>query len=71
MVTRAGHLPVARFHSLEDAAARIVRERSFGVHTVLKQGRWASSPMEALTHEEKKRLERCLYPSLFDGDDEG
>lgn len=67
VVTRSDCIPIERYQSLDDAGDRITRDRAYGIWTVLKQGRWASSQFQALTLDERKRLERRLYPALFDG----
>lgn len=66
VVARKSRMPVSRHRTLKDAADRIVRDKTFGTCTVMKQGRYASMPMVELTHEERKRLERMLFPALFD-----
>jgi len=69
VVTRQGTLPVERFHTIEGAAAYIVREKAFGRWKVLAQEAnkiTASTPMRELRQHEKLKLESKLFPALYD-----
>jgi hypothetical protein len=59
--------PISRHVTIEDAGNRIYRERTFDRHTVVAQdGDRAAGPARELTTQEKLRLEKCLYPSLYE-----
>lgn len=67
VVMRQSKVPMSRHATLEAAADKIYRERAFARWTVMAQeGLTASAPMRSLTKEEKMRVERKLFPSLFE-----
>jgi hypothetical protein len=69
VVTRQGMLPIERFMSVEAAADYIVREAAFGRWMVKAQEGnkiTASTPMRDLRPTEKSKLERKLYPTLYE-----
>ena len=67
VVTRQSNLPVQHFATIEGAADKIVRERALAIWTVLAQeGLEASAPMRKLNLAERKRLEKAMFPSLFE-----
>lgn len=69
VVTREGLLPVERYHTVEAAADKIVREQAFGRWKVLAQEAnriTASTPYRQLLPHEKRALERKLFPTLFE-----
>lgn len=67
VVTRKTHVPVQRFATIEAAADKIVRERALATWTVLAQeGLTASATMRQLTRAERKKLEKAMFPSLFE-----
>lgn len=69
VVTRQGTLPVERYHTVEAAADKIVREVAFGRWTVLAQEAnriTASTPYRDLYPTERRALERKLFPTLFE-----
>lgn len=67
VVTRDRHLPIQHFATIEAAADKIVRERALATWTVLAQeGLTASAKMRQLTLAERKKLEKAMFPSLFD-----
>ena len=67
VVTRDRHrTPISRHVTVEDAGNKIHRERSFDRWTVLAQEGRANGPARPLTHLERLKLERQLYPSLHE-----
>lgn len=67
VVTRDKKIPIQRYRSIAAAGDRIVQERKYSQWTVLAQeGETSSAPYRALTQHERRQLEKCLYPTLFD-----
>jgi hypothetical protein len=69
VVTRQGLLPIERFMSVEAAADYIVRETAFGRWKVLAQEAnqiTAATPYRELRPTEKRKLERKLFPTLYE-----
>jgi hypothetical protein len=68
VVTRDKHrTPISRHVTIEDAGNKIHRERAFDRWTVLAQdGDRASGPARALNTQERLKLEKTLYPSLYE-----
>jgi hypothetical protein len=69
VVTRKDRLPVDRFMTIESAADYIVREKAFARWTVMAQEAnkiTASTPYRRLRPTEQEKLERRLYPTLFE-----
>jgi hypothetical protein len=68
IVTRDAHkTPISRHVTIEDAGNKIHRERTFGKWTVVAQdGDRASTIARELTKHEKLKLEKTLYPSLYE-----
>jgi hypothetical protein len=67
VVSRRSKIAMSHHATLEAAADKVFRERAFARWKVMAQeGLTASSPMRELTTDEKKRVERKLYPSLFE-----
>lgn len=67
VVTRKSKITMSHHATLEAAANKVFRERAFARWKVMVQdGLVGSSPIRELTTEEKRRVERVLYPSLFD-----
>jgi hypothetical protein len=53
--------------TIEDAGNKIYRERAFDRYTVIAQdGDRAAGPARELTKTERLKLEKCLYPSLYE-----
>lgn len=66
VVMRASKVPMSHHATLEAAADKIYRERAFARWTVMAQeGLTASAPMRSLTRDEMKRVERKIFPSLY------
>ena len=57
---------IDRFMSIEMAADKLVKERTFHRWTVLAQDRGRAAPMRELNQPEKTQLERQLYPTVSD-----
>jgi hypothetical protein len=51
--------------SLAEAGDTIYYDRKFSEWTVMVQAGTASAPMRALFDNERRELEKRLYPSLF------
>lgn len=67
VVTRKAKVPVSVHATIEAAGDKIVRERALAIWTVLAQeGLTASAPYRELTNQEKRRLERKMFPTLFE-----
>lgn len=67
VVTRdRASLPIERFVSLEGAGDKIFYERAFDRLTVKAQQGSKSAPMRELTNAERLKLERRLYPGLYE-----
>lgn len=67
VVTRSRpHQPIQRYASIEAAGNRIFYDRRFDEWTVLAQDGSEAAPYRELHKTEKQRLERCLYPGLFE-----
>jgi hypothetical protein len=67
VVMRESKVPMSRHATLEAAADKIYRDRAFARWKVMAQeGLEASAPMRSLTKQEMKRVERRLFPSLFE-----
>lgn len=69
VVTRDSLLPVQRFMTIEAAADYIVKEKAFGRWKVLAQEAnriTASTPYRQLQQHEKIKMERKLFPTLYE-----
>lgn len=67
VVDRTTKVPISHHGTIEGAGSKIVKELAFNRWTVMAQDALRpGSNMRALTRHEKLRLEKTLYPLLFD-----
>lgn len=67
VVMRTSKVAMSHHATLEAAADKIYRDRAFARWDVMVQeGLTAAAPMRACTKDEKKRVQRRLFPSLYE-----
>lgn len=57
---------ISRHPSPEDAANRIVRALNYDTWSVMAQDGRGTTVVRALTNPERRRVERTLYPGLYE-----
>lgn len=67
VVLRDSRVPVSTHATLEAAADKVYRDRAYARWTIMAQlGLAAGDKMRELTRDERKRVERRLFPSLYE-----